>query len=232
VVGLDQKKQYVSTGHTFGKWFSCFMRGARLCMGVVQQQKEALTSKLVLGICAKAKRIWGQAWLDTKRMEMEDAVCFMLIAFGAGLQGEEVPLVLLKGLLHFWGEIQEADKHERYIMVTLSGQFKGEVDSWWHMVPISNKTHFNIPFRLWMERIMCRRVDLQNSTKGWLFKTRTGARAKFGRYDTTFWTLLGLAWATNSCMVPQAIEAKDSAFGGRQEGEPYWKQHSAGLTPR
>jgi hypothetical protein len=30
VVGLDQKKQYVSTGHTFGKWFAHFMQGARL----------------------------------------------------------------------------------------------------------------------------------------------------------------------------------------------------------
>jgi hypothetical protein len=35
VIGLDQKKQYVSTGHTFGKWFPRFMRGARLRMGMV-----------------------------------------------------------------------------------------------------------------------------------------------------------------------------------------------------
>ena len=27
VVGLDQKKQYLSSSHTFGKWFSRFMRG-------------------------------------------------------------------------------------------------------------------------------------------------------------------------------------------------------------
>ena len=64
VVGLDQKKQYVSMGHTFGKWFSCFMQGARLRMGMVRRQNEALA---------------------LQRLEMEDAVCFMLIAFGAGL---------------------------------------------------------------------------------------------------------------------------------------------------
>ncbi len=51
VVGLDQKKQYLSTGHTFGKWFARFMRGARLRMGMVCRQNEALTSKLVLGFC-------------------------------------------------------------------------------------------------------------------------------------------------------------------------------------
>ena len=32
VVGLDQKKQYLLMGHTFGKWFSRFTRGARLRM--------------------------------------------------------------------------------------------------------------------------------------------------------------------------------------------------------
>ncbi len=30
VVGLDQKKQYLSSSHTFGKRFSRFMKGARL----------------------------------------------------------------------------------------------------------------------------------------------------------------------------------------------------------
>jgi hypothetical protein len=104
MVRLDQKKQYVSTSHTFGKWFAHFMRGACLRMGMVQRQNKALTSKLVLGICAEAELIWGTACTDAKRMEMEDAVCFMLIAFGAGLQGEEVPLVSLKGLLQFWLE--------------------------------------------------------------------------------------------------------------------------------
>ena len=94
-------------------------------------------------------------------------------------------------------------------MVTLSGRFKGEVDSRWHLVPISDKTHSNIPFRLWMERIMHRRVNNQHRTKGWLFQTSTGARAKFGRYDATFRTLVTLARGTNSRLVPGAIEPED-----------------------
>jgi hypothetical protein len=77
---------------------------------------------------------------------MEDAVCFMLIAFGAGLRGEEVPLVSLEGLLHFWTETRVGTAEERYMMMTLSGRFKGEVDSWWHMVPISDHTHSNIRY--------------------------------------------------------------------------------------
>ena len=95
------------------------------------------------------------------------------------------------------------------MMMTLSKRFKGEVNSRCHMVPISNQTHSNIPFRLWMERIMVRRVNHQHRTKSWLFETRTGARAKFGKYDTTFWSLVALAWAKNSRLVPQAIELED-----------------------
>jgi hypothetical protein len=67
--------------------------------------------------------------------------------------------------------------NERYMMVTLLGRFKGEVNSHWHMVPISNQTHSNIPFQLWMERIMSWRFNYQQHSKGWLFETRTGARA-------------------------------------------------------
>jgi hypothetical protein len=49
-------------------------KGARLRMGMVRRQNEALTSKLMLGVCAEGERIWGTACLDTKRVEMEDAM--------------------------------------------------------------------------------------------------------------------------------------------------------------
>jgi hypothetical protein len=113
----------------FGKWFACFMLGAQLRMGMVRIQNEALTLRLVLGICAEAEQIWGTARSDTKRVEMEDAVCFMLIGFGGGLRGEEVLLVSLEGLLNFWMETRMGTANERYMMMTLSGYFKGEVDS-------------------------------------------------------------------------------------------------------
>ena len=186
IVGLDQKKQYVLTGHTFGKWFACFMQGACLCMDMAQRQNEALSLKLVLGVCGKAERIWALACADAKMLEMEEAVCFMLIAFGTGLRGEEVPLISLEGLLNFWEDTREGTVNKRYMMMTLSRWFKGEVDLRWHLVPISDKTCLGIPFRLWMERIMHHRVNRQHHSNGWLFQTNTGVRAKFGRYDATF----------------------------------------------
>ena len=49
----------------------------------------------------------------------------------------------------------------------------------------------------------------QHCSNGWLFQTNTGARAKFGRYDATFRTLVMLVWLKDSRLVPSAIESED-----------------------
>jgi hypothetical protein len=55
VVGMDRAKQYITSGHTFGKWFGRFMKGARMRMGMIRKQNEALTSALVMAVCAVAE---------------------------------------------------------------------------------------------------------------------------------------------------------------------------------
>ncbi len=62
-------------------------------MGMVHRQNKAFTLKLVIGICSEAEYIWGLACSDSKQMEMEDVVCFILIAFGASLWGKEVDII-------------------------------------------------------------------------------------------------------------------------------------------
>ncbi len=121
---------------------------------------------------------------------------------------------------------------ERYMMIMLSGRFKGEVDLRWHMVSISNTTHPNIPFWLWMEKIMLRRVDCQHCTNGWLFEARTGARTKFGRYNAMFRSLVTLARARNSWLNPAPLNPRASASGGCLGGAPSLRQHSKEWTPR
>ncbi len=103
VVGLDRAKQFVTSSHTFGKWYGRFMRGAKLRMGMIRKQNEALTSPLAMAICRAAESRWSQSKTDASSKEdLEDAVCFMLLAFTAGLRGEEVPLLSMEGLLTFW----------------------------------------------------------------------------------------------------------------------------------
>ncbi len=76
-------------------------------------------------------------------------------------------MVLLEGLLTFW--MLTRAEPEQYMMITLKGRFKGEVDSRWHVVPISDQSRSNIPFSLWMERIVYQRVKLEGREKGCFF---------------------------------------------------------------
>ena len=202
VVGLDQKKQYLSSSHTFGKWYSQFMKGACLRMGMIRRQNKALTSAMVLAMCRRAELDWRSAQSTARRGEVEDVVCFMLLGFGSGLRGEEVPLVSLEGLLTFWKETREEE--DSYMMITLKGRFKGELDERWHIVPICDETRSGIPFRLWMERIMYRRVTLQGRTLGWLFEEKPGKRAKFGLYQDIFRTLIEKVREEDQKLVPSA----------------------------
>jgi hypothetical protein len=106
-------------------------------------------------------RLWRHVGIwQLRKEELEDTTCFMLAAFGAGLQGEEVPLLLVEGLLTFWTVSREAK--DRHIMLALKGCFKGEVDKRRHLVLVSDFTQSGLPFRLWMERALHRQVHLQN----------------------------------------------------------------------
>ena len=79
VVGLDRAKQYVTSCHTFGKWYGRFMRGARLRMGMVRKQNEALSSLMALAVCEVAESKWHL--LDIDRW-------LMLFSFTVKLVGE------------------------------------------------------------------------------------------------------------------------------------------------
>ena len=191
VVGLDRAKQYVTTGHTSGKWFGRFMKGSRMRMGMIRRQNKALTSALAMAVCAEAETRWHSPIGDNAREELEDTFFFMLAAFGAGLRGEEVPLISLDGLLTFWDE-SRLDK-DSHVMLTLKGRFKGEVDKRWHLVPISDAMRSGLPFRKWMERVLHQRVNLQDRESGWLFQDWRGARLKFGQYDPLYRALVDQA---------------------------------------
>ena len=207
VVGLDRAKQYVTSCHTFGKWYGRFMRGARLRMGMVRKQNEALTSSVALAVCEVAESRWQLSSDEEMRENLEDTVCFMLAAMGAGLRGEEVPLLLMEGLLAFWEESRLAA--DRFVMLTLKGRFKGEVDERWHLVPLSDNSRSGLPFRQWIGRALNRRVYCQGRSKGWLFQNKQGIRLKFGRYDPTFRELIDAARALQPSLLPDIVETGD-----------------------
>ena len=207
VVGLDRSKQHITTGHTSGKWFGRFMRGSRMRMGMIRMQNEALTSALTMAVCAEADTQWRLPIGESAREELEDTVVFMLAAFGAGLRGEEVPLISLDGLLTFWDKSSLVE--DSHVMLTLKGRFKGEVDERWHLVPISDATRSGLPFRKWMERALHRRVNLHNRESGWFFQNQQGVRRKFGQYDGPFRALVDQARKRHPRLLPEAVETED-----------------------
>ncbi len=173
-------------------------------MGMVRRQNKALTSELVLRMCSIAEGEWRAAQNPARQLDVEDMVCFMLLGFGAGLRGEEVPLVNLEGLLTFWMETR--GEEDRYMMITLQGRFKREVNQRWHIVPICDVTRWGIPFWLWMERIMYPWVQLQGRSNGWLFEQKPGKPAKFGTYQDYFRTLIDLARQQDPQLLPSSVE--------------------------
>ncbi len=211
VLGLDNSKQYVTNGQTNGKWFDRFMKGARLCMGMVRKQNEALTSLVALAVCREAEHLWkSPSSTEATRTDLENTVGFMLIAMGGGLRGEEVPLLSLDGILTFWETTsQEPDP---FIMMTLKGRFKGEVDERWHMVPVSDHTRSGLPTRKWMQRILNRRVIKDGRSGGWLFQSKNGTRYRFGMYDATFRQLLDAAREEDCELLPrfQPVEVTEA----------------------
>ena len=74
VVGLDRAKQYITTGHTSGKWFGWFMKGVRMRMGMIQKQNEALTSALAMVACTVVEACWRSPIGDESREQLEDVI--------------------------------------------------------------------------------------------------------------------------------------------------------------
>ena len=208
VLGFDNAKQYITNGKTDGRWFDRVMRGARLRMGMVRRQNEALTSVLALAVCHEAELIWGlPSTPEDSRAVLENTVGFMLVAMCGGLRGEEVPLLSLEGMLTFWEDTSRED--DPYLMLTLKGRFKGEVDERWHLVPVSDYTRSMIPLRRWMQRILDRRVLKEGRRVGWLFQSAKGVRDRFGMYDATFRQLIDAVREESGELLPEVVDTED-----------------------
>jgi hypothetical protein len=210
VMAQDQRKLFSTECPTDGKWFNRFMRGAKLRMGVTRRQQEALTANMVMAVIYVAEGDWQQTVDEEERKDIEEVVTFMLISFCGALRGEEVPLVAIEGLLKFWRETQEATTP--HIMLTLRGRFKGEKELKWHCVPVAEFTRSGavIPLRLWLTRLLKRRVTVEECKDGWLFTKKSGkARARISDYDDLFRDYLGRVQQKYPKVIPGSMNIQD-----------------------
>ena len=189
VMGGANKKGLISNCPTVGDWYGSFAKGCRARMGMTRVQNEPLTSAIFNALDTLATEEWKDATSEFTREAIEDVMCFVTFGFCNGLRGEEVPLVSLKGLLHFWDETLRAD--EPFIMTTLYGKFKGEMDCRWHCLPIPDETRSNIPARKWIGQGLHRRVTIQGRTSGPFFVRPNGKRGRTSDYNEEFRRLIG-----------------------------------------
>ena len=79
---------------------------------------------MILALDGILKGEWLRSTDPERRESIEELMSFILIGFRAGLQGEEIPLVLLGGLLFFWGKTRLDP--DPFTMITLYERLKGE----------------------------------------------------------------------------------------------------------
>jgi hypothetical protein len=145
----DERKLHVTSCPTSGEWFVRFKQGAKLRMGEIRRQNEALSSDMVHAILREVEQDWSMASSESFRAMLEEFASFLLIGFGVALRGEEIPLVSLKGMLDTWVECTTAQPSP-HMMVTLHGRFKGETGLCWHCLPLSVDTASGLPNKRWI----------------------------------------------------------------------------------
>lgn len=185
----DERKVKTSTSPTDGEWFQRFKLGAKLRMGQIRKQDEALTPGIIRALDEVAEEEWASAPTAREEEEIEATMSMVILTFCAALRGEEVSLVSLTGLLTFWEETTKQDPCP-HIMVTLHGKFKGENGVRWHCIPIALRTKSGLPVGKWIARLVKRRVFEQGIDGGWLFRNVNGSRRRFGVYDPKLLDLL------------------------------------------
>jgi hypothetical protein len=207
----DERKLHETSCPTAGEWFVRFKHGARLRMGEIRHQNEALSSEMVLAVLREVEMDWGADPSGPQRYILEEFAAALLISFGTALRGEEVTLVSLRGMLETWEECTEAHP-DPFVMITLHGRFKGETGLRWHCLPLAIHTKSGLPVKKWIGRFLRRKHVMEGRTGGWLFAREDGTRKAFSDFDPLLLDFLGRAREANPSLMSSMAELSDSSF--------------------
>ena len=215
----DEKKLHASSCLTAGEWFTRFHLGARLRMGEIKRQDEALSSRMILATLNEVEVTWQAESNDEARNELEEFACVLLISYGVALRGEEIAMVSLKGMLDTW--LEGTTAHDPHIMVTLHGHFKGETGLRWHCLPLALNNASNIPYKKWIKRLLFRRMLKEGRQTGWLFAKANGTRREFSYYDPMLLDYLGKARKADPSIMSELANLEDFSL---------WRSPRSGAT--
>ena len=201
----------VTSCPTQQRWFSLFIRGAEVRMGYAAQRNLPFGAGVILRLLELVKEEINSQSVAMAR-EYTKLGAAIALALCASLRGPEVFLLDLAGLREHIGlgrdGILPPDPMRAgvgltaapHVVVTLLGQFKGELGTRKHQIALASVTMSGIELRWWMEQL----VEVRRQ-EGWrtgpAFGDRAGRAALLSEYDGMMLPLLLRIQATDPNLI-------------------------------
>ena len=104
VMAKHVKKTYMTNCPTYGLWFECFMHGMHMQMSKVVKPNLAISIEVMLALVEDLEVDWKDASFFDAKDHVATLAIFCICSFCLALQGEEVPLMVLNGLMEYFDE--------------------------------------------------------------------------------------------------------------------------------
>jgi len=175
------------------RWFGLFLRGAESRMGYSSQRNQPLG----IGVVAKMLQLVLEEVDDQEKHVAREYMKFgaaAALAVCASLRGNEVFLLDLAGMWRYIEIGREGTMPEDpmkiggdltkapHIIVTLIGQFKGELGTRHHLIALGSETSSGIKLRWWLEELLRIREE-EGCRTGPAFGARDGSVGLMSEYD-------------------------------------------------
>ena len=151
-------------------------------MDEIRYQNKALSSVMIHSILREVEVDWSLIPMDPFRESLEEFATALLILFGVSLQGEEILLMSLRGMLDTWLESTTALSHP-YVMITLHRCIKDKTGLRWPCLPLTIHTNSGLPIKKWISRFLRRKFVGENRQTGWLFAWEDSAQKPLSEFN-------------------------------------------------
>lgn len=213
VMAKEKNKLTVMESRTHCEFFERFIRGSHKRMGDIVKPDMALSLPILHEIIRMIEADWSECMEDREREPLALEASFYLIAFCAGLRGEEVPLCDITGMRKWWkdGDIRGVTPHAT---VALLGRIKGETGEKYHLMPLAAETRSGLQPRLWIGRALGL-LEKRGIMRGPLFQTASGDPIRFGVMEPKFIDRLEAVQISRPDLLSDQVEVAE-AYGVRR----------------
>ena len=182
VLAKEEKKLMLTDSPTYSLWFERFIRGMHNRMGDDIRPDEGVDIELLHYMLNTLQECLDNTEDAGGRKRIIQLGFYLSATFSAGLRGNELFNLNLKGLLEHDQEASELG----HVILPLLGRFKGETGLNYHLIPIAGVTTSGINNRYWMDAFL----GTLNESSGWAFKMGTGIKMKQADLQEDFYALM------------------------------------------